>query len=40
LNRSKLRGSGPRTLADIVSVVRYAIGGVDEFVLFADGVRE
>ena len=40
LNRSKVRGSGQRTLADIVSVVRYAIGGADELVPFADGVRE
>lgn len=32
LNRSKVRDSGQRTLADIVSVVRYAIGGADEFV--------
>ena len=27
MDRSKVRGSGQRTLADIVSVVRYAIGG-------------
>ena len=27
LDKSKVRGSGQRTLADIVSVVRYAIGG-------------
>ena len=40
LDRSKVRGSGQRTLADIVSVVRYAIGGVDELAPFADGVRE
>ena len=30
LDKSKVRGSGQRTLADIVSVVRYAIGGTDE----------
>ena len=40
LDESKVRGSGPRTLADIVSVVRYAIGGADELAPFADGVRE
>ena len=40
LDRSKVRGSGQRTLADVVSVVRYAIGGADELAPFADGVRE
>ena len=40
LDRSKVRGSGQRTLADIVSVVRYAIGGADELAPFADGVHE
>ena len=40
LDRSKVRGSGQRTLADIVSVVRYAIGGADELAPFAEGVRE
>ena len=40
LDDSKVRGSGQRTLADIVSVVRYAIGGVDELAPFADGVHE
>ena len=40
LDDSKVRGSGPRTLADVVSVVRYAIGGADELAPFADGVRE
>ena len=40
LVESKVRGSGQRTLADIVSVVRYAIGGADELVPFPDGVRE
>ena len=40
LDESKVRGSGQRTLADIVSVVRYAIGGDDELAPFADGVRE
>ena len=40
LNKSRVRGSGQRTLADIVSVVRYAIGGAEELSPFADGVRE
>ena len=40
LDQSKVRGSGQRTLADIVSVVRYAVGGDDELVPFADGVHE
>ena len=40
LDKSKVRGSGQRTLADVVSVVRYAIGGADELAPFADGVRE
>ena len=40
LDRSRVRGSGQRTLADIVAVVRYAIGGVDELAPFADSVRE
>ncbi len=40
LDKSKVRGSGQRTLADIVSVVRYAMGGEDELAPFADGVRE
>ncbi len=40
LDKSKVRGSGQRTLADIVSVVRYAMGGEDELAPFADGVSE
>ena len=40
LDRSKVRGSGQRKLADIVSVVRYAVGGVDELAPFSDGVYE
>ena len=40
LDRSKVHGSGQRTLADIVSVVRYAIGGADELAPFADGVHK
>ena len=40
LDESRVRGSGQRTLADIVSVVRYAMGAADELVPFADGVRE
>ena len=39
LEESKVRGSGQRTLADIVSVVRYALGKCDELVPFADGVN-
>ena len=40
LDKSRVRGSGRRTLADIVSVVRYAMGGADELAPFADGVCE
>ena len=40
LDKSKVRGSGQRTLADIVSVVRYAIGGADELTPFAEGVHD
>ena len=40
LDRSKVRGSGQRTLADVVSVVRYAIGSAEELAPFADGVQE
>ena len=40
LDNSRVHGSGQRTLADIVSVVRYAIGGADELAPFAAGVRE
>ena len=40
LDDSRVRGSGQRQLADIVSVVRYAIGDADELAPFADGVRE
>ncbi len=40
LDKSRVRGSGQRTLADIVSVVRYATGDTDELAPFADGVRE
>ena len=40
LDKSKVRGSGQRTLADVVSVVRYALGGADELAPFADGVQE
>ena len=40
LDRSKVRGSGQRTLADIVSVVRYTISGADELAPFAEGVHE
>ncbi len=40
LDKSKVRGSGQRTLADIVSVVRYAMGGSDVLAPFADGVHK
>ena len=40
LDSSKVHGSGQRTLADIVSVVRYAIGGAEELSPFAEGVHE
>ena len=40
VGQSKVRGSGQRTLADIVSLVRYAIDVDDELAPFADGVRE
>ncbi len=40
LDKSRVRGSGQRTLADIVSVVRYAIGGANELAPFAEGVHE
>ena len=40
LDSSKVRGSGQRVLADIVSLVRFAVGGDDELVPFADQVNE
>ena len=40
LDNSKVRGSGQRMLADIVSLVRYAIGEAEELAPFADGVHE
>ena len=40
LDSSKVRGSGQRVLADIVSLVRYAVGGDDELAPFADRVNE
>ena len=40
LDQSKVRGSGQRVLADIVSLVRYAIGEADELAPFADRVHE
>ncbi|MFQ6028115.1 MAG: type I restriction-modification enzyme R subunit C-terminal domain-containing protein, partial [Dehalococcoidia bacterium] len=40
LDRSKVRGSGQRVLADIVSLVRYAIGEAEELVPFAQQVEE
>lgn len=40
LDKTKVRGSGPRTLTDIVSIVRYTLQQQDELVPFADQVRE
>ena len=40
LDQSRVRGSGQRALADIVSLVRYAIGDADELAPFADHVNQ
>ena len=40
LDQSKVRGSGQRVLADIVSLVRFAIGDADELAPFANGVQQ
>ena len=40
LDESKVRGSGQRQLADIVALVRYAIGDADELAPFADHVNQ
>ena len=40
LDQSRVRGSGQRVLADIVSLVRYAIGESEELAPFAEGVQE
>ena len=40
LDSSKVHGSGQRVLADIVSLVRYAVGADDELAPFADQVNE
>ena len=40
LDESRVRGSGQRALADIVSLVRYAIGEADELAPFADHVNQ
>ena len=39
MDQSRVRGSGQRQLADIVSLVRYAIHESDELTPFADHVR-
>ncbi len=39
LDESRVRGSGQRQLADIVALVRYAIGDADELAPFADHVN-
>jgi type I restriction enzyme, R subunit len=40
LDKSKVRGSGERTLADLVSLVRFAVHEQDELVPYADQVRQ
>ena len=40
VDESKVRGSGQRALADIVSLVRYAIGDAGELAPFADHVNQ
>ena len=40
LDQSKVRGSGQRALADIVSLVRFAVGDTDTLVPFAAQVHE
>ena len=40
LDRSKVRGSGPRVLADIVSLVRFALHQDDALVPYPERVRE
>ncbi len=40
LDQSRVRGSGQRALADIVSLVRYAIGDTKELAPFADHVNQ
>jgi type I restriction enzyme R subunit len=40
LDHSKVRGSGQRVLADVVSLVRYAVGEDEELVPFAEQVRQ
>ena len=40
LDKSRVRGSGQRVLADIVSLVRYAIGEADELIPFGNRVHE
>jgi type I restriction enzyme R subunit len=40
LDRSRVRGSGQRVLADVVSLVRFAVGQDLELVPFADHVQE
>ena len=40
LDRSRVRGSSQRVLADIVSLVRYAVGHDDELAPFAEQVEE
>ncbi|HEY1729149.1 MAG TPA: type I restriction-modification enzyme R subunit C-terminal domain-containing protein [Candidatus Baltobacteraceae bacterium] len=39
LDKSKVRGSGPRVLADIVQIVRYAIGDDSQLVAYPERVK-
>ena len=39
LDQSKVRGSGQRVMADIVSLVRFAVGAENELAPFADQVQ-
>jgi type I restriction enzyme R subunit len=40
LDKSKVRGSGPRVLADIVQIVRFALNQDDQLVAFPERVNE
>ena len=40
LDQGKVRGSGQRVLADVVSLVRFAIGDAGELMPFAESVDE
>ncbi|MBD5654753.1 MAG: DEAD/DEAH box helicase family protein [Candidatus Eremiobacteraeota bacterium] len=40
LDKSKVRGTGPRVMADVVQIVRYAIGEESELISFPEFVNE